>query len=1083
MYCQACGAENPNFHAFCYKCGGALKDSKEQPEHFRQEMRVPHPRDLEPELKKVSVLFVDITNSVHLIHKLRPEDSAEYLEPTLNALKQGAHRYGGMINRVDGDGMMVIFGAPIAYEDHAVRACYAALDMLKAVKSEFDATHIGVRVGIHSGEVLMKPFYNDFSVDYEALGPTVYLAHRMEVLASPNTAIISRETYRLAQKHIKALDTGPTLVKGLDQPVHVFQLQSRVSQQTEQVQRVEDVPFIARHNELHVLEMALNEASQLHGRCVAVCAEPGVGKSRLVNQFSQAIDREYFQLIETACDSHNRNTAYLPFTNILRYWLSVQETDKQLDIAQKLRDRVARMGEELVEHLSAFHFLLDLPIQNQTWNSLEPVQKRMQAQKAIRALLGFLSQHKPLILVLEDLHWIDVESQMLLEKFVEFVQSHSILLITTFRPEYQANWLNDNVSLLELKPFSDLEALEYLRSILGPHTSMQQVRGEIARRCEGIPLYMEEMIHHLQDSHLIWGEQGNFQSSLDTLPDSLPVTIHSVISTRIDRRSKMAKSILQAASVIGQRFSASVLDYVTDIPREYARHAIAELIQAGLVMESGDPMNEEYHFKHALIHQVTYDAIPRERKRLTHASLVNAIESLYKERLEEHIYRLAEHAYLGQYWYKAVEYYLKACYHAIGRSSHHQAVLLLDRGLDALRHLPLNQDTLGQRIDFLAVGMNALVPLGEQDRLVRDLREAEKLCAAVGEPKRTCSILCQLTNALWMVGKHDEAQVAARTAVEIAQDLHYTPLLIASQYNLAMVCHAQGNYEDTIAIEEKILATLSGELETRRFGWSGFPSVFARTFLGNSLVELGKLERAEQEILRGVHVADQARHPYSQAMIYDTWGYYLNAVDRFVEARTCLDTALMLCEEYAVPTMIPAVSAKLGEALIGCGELHLASKVLEAAAQPSCYRKGGRYTWFYLFKALANLHLAQNDPEQARQFAQKAYNLTQETGEAGHHGWSSLTLARVYARQMGTRQGGNAKRQVDSLFDQALDIAQQKGMHLLGFHAAREATLFNEREADAKTQLGYFDLAEYHGRFLPAKPFSAQLNAVRIRVS
>ncbi len=1083
MYCQACGAENPNFHSFCYQCGAALKDLKDQPDHFRPDPRAPHPRDLEPELKKVSILFVDITNSVHLIHKLRPEDSTEYLEPTLNALKQSAHRYGGMINRVDGDGMMVIFGAPIAYEDHAVRACFAALDMLKAVLSEYEATRIGVRIGIHSGEVLMKPFYNDFSVDYEALGPTVYLAHRMEVLASPNTAIVSRETYRLAQKHIKALDTGPTQVKGLEQAVHVFQLQGRMTQQSEQTQRVENNPFIARHNELNILQMALAEASQHHGRCVALCAEPGVGKSRLVNQFTQGIDREFFQVIESGCDSHNRNTAYLPFTNILRYWLNVHEADKQLDIAQKLRDRVARMGEELVEHLSAFHFLLDLPIQNQAWNALEPVQKRAQAQKAIQALLGFLAQHKPLILVLEDLHWIDVESQMLLEKFVEFVQAHPILLIATFRPEYQASWLSDNVSLLELKPFSDTEALEYLRSTLGQHISMQQVRGEIARRCEGIPLYMEEMIHHLLDSNLIWGEQGQFQSTLDTLPDSLPVTIHSVISTRIDRRSKMAKSILQAASVIGQRFSASLLDYLTDIPREYARHAIAELIQAGLVVESGDPMNEEYHFKHALIHQVTYDAIPRERKRLTHASLVNAIESLYKERLEEHIYRLAEHAYLGQYWYKAVEYYLKACYHAIGRSSHHQAVLLLDRGLDALRHLPLNQDTLGQRIDFLAVGMNALVPLGEQDRLVRDLREAEKLCAAVDEPKRTCSILCQLTNALWMVGKHEEALVAARKAVEIAQSLNHMPLLIASQYNLAMEYHALANYNETVAIEEGILSLLSGELETRRFGWSGFPSVFARTFLGNSLVELGQLERAEKEILRGVHVADQARHPYSQAMIYDTWGYYLNAVERFAEARTYLDTALTICEEFAIPTMIPAVSAKLGEALLGCGELALAEKVLEQAAQPSCYRKGGRYTWFYLFKAQADLCLAQDDPEQARHFAQKAYNLTQETGEAGHHGWATLTLARVHARQLGNRQTAAAKRQVNSLFDQALDIAQQKGMHLLGFHAAREATQFNEQEADAKTQLGYFDMAEYHARFLPQKPFNALLNSIRIQVS
>lgn len=1075
MYCQACGADNPTFHSFCYQCGNALKEQKES---IRADIRSPLPRDLEPELKNVSVLFVDITNSVHLIHKLRPEDSTEYLEPTINALKQSAHRYGGMINRVDGDGMMVIFGAPVAYEDHAVRACYAALDMLKAVKSEYERTQIGVRIGIHSGEVLMKPFYNDFSVDYEALGPTVYLAHRMEVLASPNTAMVSRETYRLAQKHIRVLDAGPTQIKGLDQTVHVFQLQGRVHQHGEQPLTLEQNPFIARTREMAVLNEALHEACQQHGSCVTISAEPGVGKTRLVQQFIGRIDREYVQVIESHCDSHNHNTAYLPFTNILRYWLNVLDTDKQIDIAQKLRDRVARMDNELAEHLSAFHFLLELPIQNQAWNTLEPAQKRQQIHKAIHALLGFLSQHKPLVLVLEDLHWIDVESQLLLEEMMGFVQQNPLLLIATFRLEYRATWLQDNARRLELKPFSEAEALEYLHTTLGHDASMEPLCHAIIRRCEGIPLYMEEMIRHLLDSNLIWGEQGHFQSSLDTLPASLPVTIHSVISTRIDRRSKMAKTLLQAASVAGQRFSATLLDYVTDVPQQYARHALEELVQAGLIVPSSEPMNEEYQFKHALIHQVTYDTIPRDRKRIIHASLVNVIESLYKERLEEHIYRLAEHAYQGQYWHKAVEYYLKACHHAIARSSHHQAVWLLDRGLDALRHLPLNQDTLGQRIDFLAVGMNALIPLGEQDRLVRDLKEAEKLCAAVGDPKRTCPILCQLTNALWMVGRHQEALQTASNAVELANQLGHRPLEIASSYNLGMVYHALGRYQDTIAIEEQILAALSGELETKRFGWTGLPSVFARTFMGNSLVELGDMEAAERVILRGVHVADQIRDPYSQAMIYDTWGYFLNANERYSEARAYLDTALTICEEYAVPTMIPAVSAKLGEALIGCGELTLAARVLEQAAQPACYRKGGRYTWFYLFKALTRLYLAQNDLEQAKTMAQRVHTLTQETGEAGHHGWSVLMLATVYG------QSGHADHaQILRLFDQSLDIAQRLGMHFLGFHAARAATLYCGGQQDLGAQLGYFDVAEYHARHLPAHPFSAQLNAIRIQVS
>ena len=1071
MRCPSCGADNPAFHAFCYQCGSKIAQSS-SPE---AEFSAPRTQDLQPELKKVSILFVDITNSVQLIHKLKAEDSADYLDPTISALKQNAHRFGGMINRVDGDGMMVIFGAPVAYEDHAVRACYAALDMLKSVLAEFDRTGIAVRIGIHSGEVLMKPFYNDFSVDYEALGPTVYLAHRMEVLASPNTAVISKDTYNAAQKQIKVDELGPVQVKGLDEPVELFRILGKIRQEDSNDSKLGDTPFVGREHELKLIQQNLNETWEHCGRCVAICAEPGVGKSRLVTRFLDSVNPTQFNVLTTACDSHNRSTAYLPFSNIIRCWLNVQDSDSQLDIAQKLRDRIANLKDSFAEHLSAYHFLLDLPIQNQSWNNLEPVQKRQRARKAMRALLEELASQKPLVILLEDLHWIDGESQTLLEQLVKSVHEHTIMLIVTYRPEYQASWLNENVSLLELKPFTDLESSDYLKGVLGKDPSLTTLRDEISHRCEGNPLYIEEMIHHLMDSNLIWGQPGSYTSGLNTLPDTLPLTIHSVISTRIDRRSKLAKNILQAASAIGQRFSTGLLDYITDIPRDYAKHAIDELIQCGLVIKTSEGLNDEYQFKHALVHQVTYDSIPRERKRLIHASLVNAIESLHKERLEEHVYRLAEHAYMGQYWHKAVEYYLKACYHAIGRSSHHQAVLLLDRGLEALRHLPLNKDTLGQRIDFLAVGMNALIPLGEQDRLVRDLKEAEKLCDAVGEPKRTCSILCQLTNALWMVGKHNEAFSASSRAVELANEIEHAPLQIAANYNHAMVHHAMGDFESCIRLEQSILRVLSGDMEVSRLGWTGYPSVFCRTFYGNSLVELGRLAEAEKVIQRGIEIAEGAQHPYSKAMIYDTYGYYLLSVGDYNTARSILDTALTICDEFAIHTMVPAVSAKLGEALIGSGELQLAEKVLEQAVQPSCYRKGGRYTWFYLFKAMADLQLALDNVDKAHLYARKSFTVTSETNEKAHHGWACLTLAKVHNAM-------DQQLQADKLVDLALDIAKQKNMALLGYNAAYYNADELRRREDHDSSLVYLELAHDFATITGHRPFLDKLNFLKERI-
>lgn len=1070
MHCPSCGSDNPSFHSFCYQCGTALNSSADSPEAAPP--TTTHTRDLQPELKKVSILFVDITNSVHLIHNLRPEDSADYLDPTITSLKQSAHRYGGMINRVDGDGMMVIFGAPVAYEDHATRACYAALDMLQAVRAEYDNTRIAVRIGIHSGEVLMKPFYNDFSVDYEALGPTVYLAHRLEVLAPPNTAVVSRETFSLAQRTVNALDLGLTEVKGLDGAVNVYQLLAKVHPGGYEKRALENAPFVGRQSELEQLNGAFDSVSTQQGQIVTVTAEPGVGKSRLLNEFLSRFDTQDSHLLATGCDSHNRHTSYLPFSNLLRYWLGVQESDTQLDIAQKLRDQVSQLGSELSAFLSAFHFILDLPIQNKSWNSLEPIQKRLEARKAFSALFACISHIRPLLIVIEDVHWIDVESQALLEHYSNCIHKAPIMLLITYRPEYRENWLNEQALRIELKPFTRPESDDYLNDVMGENPAMKSIRDDIASRCEGNPLYIEEMIRHLLDSNLIWGEQGQYTSTLESLPKSLPLTIHSVISTRIDRRSKLAKNILQAASAIGQRFSSVLLDYITDIPRDYAKRAISELIESGLVIPLGDSVNEDYEFKHALVHQVTYDTITRDRKRLTHASLVNAMETLYKERLEEHIYRLADHAYRGQYWHKAVEYYLKSCYHAIGRSSHQQAVALLDRGLDALRHLPLNNDTLGQRIDFLAVGMNALIPLGEQDRLVRDLREAEKLCEAVGEPKRTCSILCQLTNALWMVGEHNEALQASSRALTLADEIDHAPLRIAASYNLAMVHHAMGNFQDCIELQKIILKSLSGDMEVRRLGWSGYPSVFSRTFYGNSLVELGRLGEAGEVIQRGVEIADGAHHPYSQVMIYETYGYYLLATGEFDKATQALEMVLGIAEQFAILTMLPAVCAKLAEAYLGCGKVEAADRLLQKATRPEFYRKGGRYTWFYLYKSVASFCLSQGDLEKATEFAQKAFTLTRDTNEKAHHGWASLTLAKV---QGALGQDIHCK----NLIDVSLDIADQKGMALLGFHASAFAFEYHDRTGEFDECMVYLDMAESYACRLQTGYYDEQLGQLK----
>ncbi len=1015
MLCGACGTPNPGHHRFCFECGARLSDATTLP-------ATPTPLfpELNTELKQVSVLFVDITNSVRLIHQLTPEESTELIEPVMSDLKSAAHQFGGVINRVDGDGMMVLFGAPVAFEDHAVRAAYAALEMIRYITLRDERLPvIQIRIGIHSGDVLLKPYVNDFSVDYEALGPTVYLAHRMETLASPNTAVLSQECFLLCRKYVKTVDLGPTPIKGMDMQLVVHQLVGKTAQNPFNQQENQRAQcFIGREP---ILAEAVKRLWQLHdgqGGLLLLRGEAGIGKTRLLQRLLQDPVMDGLQRLESACDSHNRATSYLPFINVLRYWLDIQESDRQIEIAQKLRDRLSRMGDALHEHMSAYHALLSLPIQNQTWNDLDPYQKRLRIFAAVRALLKELSHRQPLVIVVEDLHWADLDTRDVFKDFIDTLTDCPVLVVATLRPEIREEWVRSlGGQLLDLLPLTREETDALLIHNLGPGSSIEAVRDAIAERCHGVPLFAEEMIQHLRDSHLIWGSLGQYQSALLHIPARLPNSISAVIAGRVDRRSKVAKQVIQAASVLGEKFSVNLISHMvesTDYQREYA---VRELTEAEFIQPLASRLEHEYQFKHALIHQVVYESLPRERKTDLHARAASAMESLYRERIDEYLYLLAEHCFKGQMWEKAANFYLKACYHALGRSSFHQAVLMLDQGLQALSHLPSSKQTLSQRIDFLLVGMNALIPLGEQERLVKDLMYARDLCLNLDDHKKLCSILCQLTNALWMVGRHQEALLASMEALEWANQLQIPAMQIAAHYNRGMVFHALGRFEDTVHETRVLLDMLGSQFETKRMGWAGLPSVFARTFLGNSLVELARYDEAFEAIQRGVEVAEQTNQPYSLAMIYDTLGYYYLSTHAWDMAREVLEKGLAISRHNAVLTMIPAISAKLGAAYCALGMLDAAGEVLEHAAHPEVYTKGGRYTWFYLFTSMADFQRLKGDDARAIHFARLAYNLTKATHEHSHHCYATLCLAKACLPQHPHR--------FRLLIDKASALAQQ----------------------------------------------------------
>jgi class 3 adenylate cyclase/tetratricopeptide (TPR) repeat protein len=991
---------------------------------------------LEGERKQVTVLFADLKGSMELLAERDPEEARQLLDPVLERMIEAVHRYEGTVNQVMGDGIMALFGAPIAHEDHAVRACYAALRMQETVTrygDEMQRSHgipVQIRVGLNAGDVVVRAIDSSLHMDYTAVGQTTHLAARMEQMAKPGSVLTTGETLRLAEGFVQVNALGPIAVKGLADPVEVFELVGAASTRTRlQAFAARGLTrFVGRQAEFEALHQALERARTSHGQVVAVIGEPGVGKTRLFYEFIRSHRTHDWLVLESHPVSYGKATAYLPVRDLLKAYFQIDDRDDGRKVREKLTGKLLTLDATLGPTLPAFLTLLDVPVEDRSWQDLDPAQRRQRTLEAIKGLLLRESQVQPLLLVFENLHWIDTETQAVLDSLIESLPTARLLLLVNYRPEYQHGWGNKTYyTQLRLDPLSPASAKELLQALLGDDLSLEPLTRLLIERTEGNPFFLEESVQALVETGGLVGERGAYRLTKPLESMQVPATVHAVLAARIDRLLPEQKHLLQTAAIIGTEVPFALLLAIVELSEEELRRGLVHLQAAEFLYETSLFPELEYTFKHALTHEVAYGSLLQERRRVLHACIVEASERLYTDRLTEQAERLAQHAFRGEVWDKAVAYCRQAGTKAYARSALREAVACVRQALEALTRLPESHATQEQAIDLRLDLRNALWSLGEIRQTLDHLREAETLAKALDDQPRLGRVSAFLCRLFREMGDHDSAVESGQQALAVAESLGDFALEVTARHFLGAAYHALGDHRQAIGLLGSNVEALVGDLIRERFGMAGPPAVLSRAYLARYLAELGAFPEGIAHAEEAIRIAEVVQ-PLSLVSACVSVGFLFLRQGDLSRAIPILERGLDLSQVFNSWLWFSETASALGCAYALAGRVAEALPLLEQAEQRDATlgTTGGQSLRVgYVSEA----YLLAGRMQEAVQLAGRALDLARDQKERGHEAWALRLLGEIAAHQAPPEI-----EPAENRYRQSLTLAEELGMRPLVAH-------------------------------------------------
>jgi len=604
---------------------------------------------LEGERKQVTVLFADLKGSMELLADRDPEEARKILDPVLERMMEAVHRYEGTVNQVMGDGVMALFGAPLAHEDHAVRACYAALRMQESVKryaverQRVEDIPIHVRIGLHSGEVVVRSIGSDLHMDYTAVGQTTHLAARMEQAALPGSILVTADTMRLAEGFVTVKSLGPLAIKGLSEGVDAYEVIGAGTARTRfQAAAARGLTrFVGRGDELTALDAGLRRALDGHGLAMGVVGAAGVGKSRLCQEFVERCRSRSLPVVEVHCLSHARTAPLGVLRELLRGALGVNQ-DAEPDLArERISERLVALDPSLVDALPLAHDLLAVSDPSSAEPAGDPLAQERAVAGLLRRLLRARGAAGAFVVHLDDAHWIDPQSERLLAELADVASTTRALLLLNFRPEFHAAWMGRSYyQQLSVAPLGREATREMISDLLGHDPSVVELRELIRERTQGNPFFIEEVVHALAASGALAGERGAYRRTSSAADLDVPATVQSLLAARVDALADSDKLVLQTAAVIGKRFSELILRSIVGLPTGEVDRSLAMLEHVEFIRGETE---SEYVFRHPLTQEVAYGSQLLEQRIALHAAVARALEEVFAERLGECAALIAHH--------------------------------------------------------------------------------------------------------------------------------------------------------------------------------------------------------------------------------------------------------------------------------------------------------------------------------------------------------------------------------------------------------------------------------------------------------
>jgi class 3 adenylate cyclase/tetratricopeptide (TPR) repeat protein len=982
---------------------------------------------LDSERKHVTILFADVKGSLELLADRDPEEASRLLDAVLTLMMDAVHRYGGTVNHALGDGIMAIFGAPVAHEDHALRACHAALGMQAAIARHAAETgrDVGVRIGINSGEVVVRSISSDLFIDYSAVGRTTHLAGRMEQMAAPGAILLTGSTLRLAEGGVEVQALGPSPVKGLAEPVEIYSLlgvgrRTRLGGES----RRGLTPFAGRREEMQALERTVALAAAGCGQIVGVVGQPGVGKSRLVLEFVGSARLDGWLVLQGSAAPYGVGFAHRPVIELLRDYYRILPGDDAVATRDKVLAPSRHPGAP--GDVAPILALLDAGMADPAWDRLDSDQRRRRTIEALCDLLVSRTKVQPVCLVIEDLHWADQETQALLDSIAARLPAIPLLFLATYRPEYQHRWRKRRFyTELRVDPLPPPEAHTVLSAILGDGPDLAPLKAGLVERTGGNPFFLEESVRHLEESGIVVGERGAYRVAGEAPAAATPETVHAVLQARIDRLSREDKRLLQAAATIGRVVPHALLQAIADLPEAALRRGLARLQAAEFLHEVRSVPDAEYAFGHALMADVACASLLRDRRRALDARIVAALEADGVARRAEHLDRLAHHAVRGEVWDRAFAYCREAGALAFGRSAHRTAAACFEQALAALERCPGLTGWVQHAIDLRLELRYALSPLGEYQKMVEHLTEAARLATGAGDDRRLGLVSAFLTNLFTVRGEFARAVEHGARALSIAEAQGDRVLAVVANAFLVLTHYGRGDYRRAVDLAEVTLGLLEGESARERFGMTLYPAVYARAVMAWSLAELGEFSRALDAGEEGVRLGESLDHPQSLVFALLGVGYVMVRRGEHAGAIGVLERAREVCRATDLPEKLIELAMPLATAYARSGRAPEAIALLDTAVAMAI-RLQHRYGFVLRSGGLGEAYLCAGRAAEAMPLAQAWVGLTRAIEARGSHAWA-LRLSAEVAMHLDPAPLEQAR----AALDEALAVARELGMRPL----------------------------------------------------